>query len=194
MDTQKTPEKKWADATPAGLVALAIACACFFALLNGYVEKTAIALLGCWLLGGFVVQLIVALLDLREGKTAAGNTFTYFAAFFMLVSGIEMLIKHFGAGEAGLDARIDGYAWVVLTLVTWLWTPAFFKKFNLISIIIIFIDLALPFIALADLGLIPHSLTQISAWCFLGAGLVAVYLSAAMVVNATYGKKIFPNF
>jgi succinate-acetate transporter protein len=184
--------KKWTDATPAGLVALAVACACFFALLNGYVRAGAVPLIGCYLLGAFVVQIIVALIDLKEGKPAAGNTFLYFCGFFMLVSGIEMLVKHkYGAA---LDGRIDGYAWAALTLVTWLWTPAFFKKFSLLSILIVLVDIALPLIVLADFGVAPVILKKIAAWPFLLACLTAIYASAAAVVNTTYGKKVFPNF
>lgn len=195
--TPNPAPKKWADATPAGLVALAVACACFFAMLNGYVKKPdALPIIGCWLLGGFVVQLLVALTDLKEGKHAGGNTFTYFSAFFMLVSGIEMFVKY--KLGAAADTRVDGYAWVVLTLVTWAWTPAFFKKINLLSFIIIAIDIALPFVALGDFKLLPanaaEGLLQISAWAFFTAGLIAVYLSAALVVNTAHDKKIFPNF
>jgi len=50
----------------------------FFALLNGYVRGAdAIPLIACWLLGGFVVQIVVALIDLKEGKHAGGNTFIF---------------------------------------------------------------------------------------------------------------------
>jgi len=41
-------QKEWANPTPAGLVALAVACVCFFALLNGYVNPSAMPLVGCW--------------------------------------------------------------------------------------------------------------------------------------------------
>ena len=189
----KVQTKEWANPTAAGLVALAVACFCFFALLNGFVEKSAMPLVGCWLIGGFAVQVIVGLVDLKEGKHTGGNTFLYFSAFFMLVSGIEMLIKHkYGAA---LDARIDGYAWAALTLVTWLWTPAFFKKFGLLSIIIALLDIALPFVAIADFGVtFGTTLRHIAAWPFLFAGLVGIYASAAQIVNTAYGKKVFPDF
>ncbi len=85
--------KEWANPTPAGLVALAAACACFFALLTGRVSASAMPLIGCWLLGGFVIQIVVALLDLKSGNLAGGNTFLFFSAFFMLVSGLEMLLR-----------------------------------------------------------------------------------------------------
>lgn len=189
----KVQTKEWSNPTPAGLVALAVACACFFALLTGKVEASALPLIACWLIGGFVVQLIVALLDLKGGNNTGGNTFLFFSAFFMLTGGLEMLLKHRAilAGSP-LDARIDGYAWLVLTVVLFLWTPAFLTKFSLLSVVVLLLDVALPFIALTDLGLIPKSFSHISAWALLAAGAVAVYLGAAIVVNSAYNKKIYP--
>ncbi len=193
---QQTPtvtQKEWSNPTAAGLVALAVACACFFAYLNGYIETSAMPLIGCWLLGGFVIQIVVGLLDLKGGNHAGGNTFLFFSSFFMLVGGLEMLIKY-NAISAGapLDARVDGYAWSILTIVVLLWTPAFFKKFSLLSVVVLFLNIALPFISLLDLQLIGSEFAFIPAWSLLIAGLVAVYMSAAIVVNTAFGKKIYP--
>lgn len=193
MSNQSETSKPWANPTPAGLVALAVACAGFFALLTGLVEHSAMPLLGCWLIGGFVIQIVVALLDLKGGNIAGGNTFLFFSAFFMLVSGTEMLLKY-NAIAAGtpLDARIDGFTWCVLAVVVLLWTPAFMKPMGLLSYIVLLLDVALPLIALSDLKLIPAQLTHISAWALLAAGVIAIYLSAAMTVNATLGRNVYP--
>jgi len=189
----QTAQREWANPTPAGLVALAVACACFFAMLTGRVETSAMPLIGCWLLGGFVVQIAVGLLDLKGGNHTGGNTFLFFSAFFMLVGGIEMMCKYSPLlNDLPLDARIDGYAWSILTLVLYLWTPAFLTRFNLLSIIVLLLDAALPFIALTDLGLIPKQFSHVAAWSLLLAGLVAIYLSAATVVNQAYGRTVYP--
>jgi len=190
---EKTPVSQWANPTPAGLVALAVACACFFAVLTGRVEAAALPLVGCWLLGGFVVQLVVGLLDLKGKNLAGGNTFLFFSAFFMLVGGISMLLKYQAlTAGAPLDARIDGYAWCVLAVVLILWTPAFFKSFSLLSLVILFVDIALPFVALTDLGLMPHELAQVAGWSLLVAGALAVYLCSALVVNQAFGRTVYP--
>ena len=188
-----TRTKEWSNPTPAGLVALAVACFCFFAMLNGNVEKSALPLIGCWLLGGFVVQLIVGLLDLKGGNFAGGNTFLFFSAFFMLVGGLEMFVKYNGiVSGITLDGRVDGYAWIALTISLVAWTPAFFKTFSLLSLIVLFVDVALPFIALIDLKILPASFSVIPAYALLLAAVLAIYLSAALIVNTTFGKKIYP--
>jgi hypothetical protein len=199
---QPTPApqpKPWANPTPAGLVALAVACFCFFALLTGNINRTpgtsnAMPLMGCWLLGGFAIQLVVALLDLKSGNAAGGNTFLYFSAFFMLVGGLEFLLKSL---IPGLDTRVDGWAWLALTLVVWLWTPAFFKSPAMLTVVVLALGLALPFITLMDLKVFPEGFAKvgapIAAWSLLVSGCSAIYLSAAMIVNGAYGKTILPN-
>ncbi|MDL2217240.1 GPR1/FUN34/YaaH family transporter [Christensenellaceae bacterium OttesenSCG-928-M15] len=186
-------QKEWSNPTPAGLVALSVACVCFFAMLTGRVETSAMPLIGCWLIGGFFVQVIVGLLDLKGGNSTGGNTFLFFSAFFMLTGGLEMLLKYNAIlSGAALDARIDGYAWSVLAAVLLLWTPAFLKNFSLLSIVVLLLDVALPFIALVDLNLIPGECGHIAAWALLFAGFVAIYLCAATIVNQAYGKTIYP--
>ena len=188
------PPAPWANATPAGMVALAVACTGFFALLNGYLNNAhAIPLLGAWLLGGFVVQFTVAMIDFKGGNHTGGNTFLFFSAFFMLASGLEMIFKY-NAIMAGdpLQSLLDGFVWCTLTVILWLWTPAFFAKFNLLSIIIVLLDIALPFVALNDLGVVTTVGPNIAAWAFLGAAAVAVYLGAATVVNDAMKKKVYP--
>jgi len=185
--------KEWSNPTPAGLVALAVACFCFFAQLNGFVEQSAMPLIGCWLLGGFVVQLVVGLIDLKGGNYAGGNTFLFFSAFFMLVGGLGMFVKY-DAILSGIpaDATIDGYAWLALTIAVYLWTPAFFKKFGLLSLVILALDVALPFIVLIDLKVLPASFAPVPAYALLTSAVIALYYGAALVVNTTYGKKIYP--
>jgi succinate-acetate transporter protein len=188
----KVQTKEWSNPTAAGLVALAVACFCFFALLEGHVDATqAKPLIGCWLIGGFVIQIIVAFLDLKEGNHAGGNTFLFFSAFFMLATGMGMLVGAFGVQTTSV---IDGWAWLALTAVVILWLPAFFKKVGILSFIVLFVAIALPFIALGDiygtasLGGLAH----VPSYALLIAGLMAIYLSAAIIVNKAFGKNVYP--
>ena len=195
MENTNTTNKEWANPTPAGLVALAVACFCFFALMTGRVEKGAMPLLGCFLIGGFFIQIIVGLLDLKSGNTAGGNTFLYFSSYFMLVSGVEMFFKYF---TQGLDTRIDGWAWLALMFVVLLWTPAFYKTPALLFIIVLGLNVAVPCIVLNDLKLISDPgvskvLSNIAGYALLFCGVLGIYLSAALVVNTTYGKTVLPN-
>jgi uncharacterized protein len=186
--------KEWSNPTPAGLVALAVACFCFFALLSGKVTGGAVPLLGCWLFGGALIQLVVALIDLKGGNTTGGNTFLFFGAFFMLTGGLEMMIKFNSAvNEIGLDTRIDGWAWLTLSIALILWTPAFFKTPFILNLIVLILDVALPFLALMDLGVLPKTIAFIPAYALLSVGILGIYLSAAIVVNTAFGRQVYPS-
>ena len=185
--------KDWANPSPAGLVAYAVACYCFFAVFTGKVEASALPLLGCWLVGGFTIQIVVGIVDLKSRNIAGGNLFLFFSGFFMLTGGLEMFLKYKAIVDgSALDTRIDGYAWLVLFLIVLLWTPAFCKKFGVLSLVVLVLDVALPLIAFADMGVIPKSVTVVAAWCLLISGSLGIYLASAIVVNGTYGKKIYP--
>jgi succinate-acetate transporter protein len=150
--------------------------------------------MGCWLIGGFVIQFVVALVDLKGQNGTGGNTFLFFSAFFMLTGGLELFLKyHAIAAGSHLDGRIDGYAWTVLTAILFLWTPAFFAKFSLLSVVVVLIDISLPFITLIDYGILPKATYgHIPAWSLLFAGIVAIYLASATVVNQAFGRVVYP--
>lgn len=201
QNNSTTAQKPWANPTPAGLVALAVACFCFFGLLTGILDKPgALPIIACWLFGGFVIQMVVALCDLKSGNLSGGNTFLYFSAFFMLVGAIEMMIKYFAAAKGwsiAIDARADGFAWAALALVVIMWTPAFFKGSSILFVLVLFLDIAVPLIAICDLKLVAgdaaNVLNIIAGSSLLICGLLGIYLASAIVVNGTYGKNILPN-
>jgi succinate-acetate transporter protein len=186
----------WANPTPAGLCALAAAGFGFFALLTGRVDAAAMPLLGAWLLGGALIQFVTAIVDLKGGNQPGGSTFLYFTGFFMLASGIEQFLKYNAIKDgAPLDGRIDGWFWAAITIVVWLWFPAFIAKgFNILSLIIIAIGVATPFLVCADLNILfdPHTSKNIAGWALLVAGILGAYLASATIVNGAYGKKIYP--
>lgn len=185
----------WANPAPAGLVALGVACFIFFALLSGKVTAGAMPLMGAWLIGGFVVQLSVGLIELKEGQMTGGNVFLYFSAFFMLVGGIEFFIKYFAIVQEWslpLDATVDGWAWLVLAFCLVLWTPAYFKGTSILASIVILVDIAVVQVAFLDLGVLSPAFKPVAGYALLFAGMLAMYLSAALILNNAYGKTILP--
>jgi len=190
----------WASPAPAGLVALAIACFCFYAVLTGAVKGTAIPLLGCWLMGGFVVQFTVAIIELMEGQMQGGNVFLYFSAFFMLAGGLEFFVKAYfntmntAAGVAPIDTTIDGYAWLVLTIFTILATPAYLKNSSAVmGILVVLLDIAIIFVTGTDGGWMPKATySPIAGYLLLAAGSLGIYMAAAAFLAGTMGKQILP--
>jgi succinate-acetate transporter protein len=132
-------------------------------------------------------------LDLKSGNAVGGNAFTFFCGMFMQTGFAEMILKY-NAAMAGspLDTVADGWAWAAVSLVLILWTPAFCKTFSLLSVIVVLLDVALPFLALADLGVLPKWVTNISAYSLLACGFVGLYLGSAVLVNGVFGKTVYP--
>ncbi|MGI6488489.1 MAG: hypothetical protein GX964_02660 [Syntrophomonadaceae bacterium] len=184
----------WANPAPAGLVALAMACFTFFALMTGKVDGTAIPLLGIWFLGGFVVQVIVGVMELLEGNTTGGNVFTFFSAFFMLVTGLELIFKYL-AMQFGwaLDARIDGWAWLPLAIALLLWTPAYFKGPLSMLLAVLALDVAVPIIAFKDMGVLGASWGPVAGVALLIGGILGLYTASAIVLNTAYEKPVLPT-
>lgn len=184
--------KGWANPAPAGLVALAMACFCFYALLTGKVDHSAIPLLGCWLIGGFFVQVIVAIIEILEGNTTGANVFTFFSAFFMLVGGLEFFVK-FAASLNGwvIDSRIDGWAWLTLAIALLAWTPAYFKGSFAMSLVVLALDVAVPLIALSDMKVI-SGFSNLAGNFLLIAGILGLYVASAIILNTAFGKTVLP--
>jgi succinate-acetate transporter protein len=183
----------WANPGPAGLAALGVACFIFYAILSGKVSHDAIPLMGLWLLGGFAIQFTVAVIELKEGNISGGNIFLLFSGFFMLTSGLSFIFKYFAAVNGwAIDPHIDGWAWLILWISVWLWTPAFFDKPMVFILMVLSICVACPFICLIDLGAIGHEYAAIPANALLIAGALGTYFAAAGILNTTYGKVILP--
>jgi succinate-acetate transporter protein len=184
----------FANPGPAGLVALAMACFTFFAVFTGKITHDAIGLMGVWLLGGFVVQICVGLIELKDGNTTGGNVFTFFSAFFMLVTGLNLIFKYFAAKNGWkIDARVDGWAWLALSSALTLWTPAYFKSPKSLMMIVVLLLPALWIVTFTDLGVWPKTLSPIAGWFLFAAGWFGLYTGAAVVLNTAYGRTILPT-
>ena len=113
----------------------------------------------------------------------------------MLVSAMGFLMK---SQLTGLDGHIDGWAWLALTIVVWLWTPAFFKSPAMLTVVVLALDVALPCIALKDIGAFAGAdanklLAAIAGWALLASGCSAIYLASATILNGAFGRTILPN-
>ncbi len=186
---------RWANPTPAGLVALAIACLLFSALMGGKISAGGLGLMGCWLFGGFVIQIVVAVIELNEGKTTGGNVFLFFSAFFMLTGSLEMFFKYFAIKNSWpLETHVDGYAWAVLSLTLLFYTVAYLRESPLaMNILVLILDVAVFGIAIIDLGLLdPSTFKPIISNLLLIATGVTIYLSSAILLNTSYGRIFLP--
>lgn len=185
-------QRQIANPAPAGLIALAVACFTFFAALTGRITVDSYFQMGVWLLGGFLVQTVVAKGEYELGSLTGGNVFMFFSAFFMFVGGVEHIFEYFAhIYSLPTQTLVSGYAWVVLTVGLISWTPAYLKESNkAMSLVVIAIDISIVIVSLLKLGLVDASLAPIAGWGLLISGILGLYVAAGIILNTAFKKEI----
>jgi hypothetical protein len=175
---------KWGDATPAAMLATAVVMLANFAVLSGLVETSSGILVGVWLIGAGLVQLVASLINLREGNSLTGNIQLFYAMVLMIIPGILWIVK-FWIATAGLavDLRADGYVWFVLVAATVVLIPIQWKTHKLLGFTFILWAVAFACIMLLELSIIPIYAALIVAIAFLIAGFISIYLAALMLLG-----------
>lgn len=149
--------------------------------------------MGLWLIGGFAVQIVTALLELKEGNLLGGNVFTFFSAFFMLVTGLELIMKFWAAHNSiTIDARISGWFWLAISAAITLWFPAYMTDPKSLCLTVAALVPALWIIAFKDLGIAPPAWAPIAGYLALAGGILGIYTSAAIVLNNKFAKSVLP--
>ena len=187
-----------ASPAPGGLVAYAVACFTFFGVFMGMVDGSGLFLLGCWLLGGFVVQIIVASKEIDHGVQLGGNVFLFFQGFFMLTGAVSSMAKYLClyVWQTPYSTVVEGFGWLACTIALIMWTPGYLKTANKpFSTAILFTDVALIGVILNDFGVLGAAapiVKPIVAICLLCGGLLGLYVASATQLNSAYGKVVLP--
>jgi succinate-acetate transporter protein len=185
--------KGYGNPAPAGLAALAVACFCFYFLLTTSNEAGALPLLGCWLLGGAIVQFTVAIFELLEGATTGGCVFLFFSAFFMASGSAEFFVKYFAAANKWaipLNGGIDGWAWLALAILLFFFMFAYLKASSMLFLAVVVLEIGVICLAGTDLKLFDGH--TYAAYCLLITGILACYIAGAIMINTAFGRSVLP--
>ncbi len=190
-----TQDHVFANPLPAGLGALAMACFGFFALLSGKVTHDAAPILAAWLIGGFFVQMVVAIIEFRDKNLPGANVFLVFSAIFMLTGALSVSAKYF-LHKAGMpfDATIEGWLWLAITLWICIVLPCFLKSPKILFILGSLLCVALFCLISLDFGVVAGraAIAKTGAYALLIAGCLAIYLAGAISLNTHFGRQILP--
>ena len=188
-------EHSFATPAPAGLAALAVACFGFGAVMLGKVAVEGLPLLAAWLIGGFVIQIVVAIVELKDNDATGGNIFLFFSAFFMLTTAISLISKflmiQFGIHPAHL---VEGWCWMAGAAFVTVATPCYAKSSSLMFVMVLMFNVILWMIVGMDTGWYgnPLIMKKIVGWLMVVAGWCAIYMAGAVLCNTVYGKVILP--
>jgi len=175
-------QSKIADPGPLGLVGFGITT-CILSLVNaGVTSADAMGVvLGLALAFGGGAQLLAGMWEFKKGNTFGATAFSSYGAFWIAF----YFILHANPPKAGLGVFLFFFG--VLTL--YLWFASFYLNR---ALFLLFLTLALAFflLALAQFGVFPNA--HIGGWVGLVCGLIALYTSAAGVINTTAGRVVLP--
>jgi succinate-acetate transporter protein len=189
---------EWANPAPAGLISLSVAVFMFYAMFSGSVNAPGcFPIMGFWLLGAFVVQIVTALIELKKGNLNGGNVFLFFSAFFCFTTGSELIFKYFAIVNQwapAYDGRVDGWSWLALGIALIPITICYLKKSPLsMNLMVLSLDFAVIFIVGMDLGIMDQAVyAPIAAYGCLSAGIFALYTVSAMFLNSNFERAILP--
>jgi hypothetical protein len=186
--------RPWANPAPAGLVALALAVMLFYAMLQGLIDSSSNVYIGFWLLGGFIVQGVCGLIDLKEGALTGGNVFLFFAGFFMFAGGcIDILSYYANLYGWQMNALANGYAWIILSAALITWTPAYLKEApKVFSSLVLILDVFVVCVTLIKLEMASPAIISIASVMAFLAVFVAMYFAMAVIINGAWGRAVLP--
>jgi hypothetical protein len=170
-------------------------CFGFAAMLMGLVSHDAAPILAAWLIGGFFVQIVVAVIEFRDKNLPGANVFLIFSSIFMLTGALSVGSKYY-LHRAGMpfDASIEAWLWLAVSLWIYIMLPCFLKGPKVLFLLGLLLCIALACIIALDFG-IPAGraqIAQVGGCCLFAAGFLGIYLSGAMSLNAHFGKSILP--
>lgn len=128
-------------------------------------------------------QLLAGMWEFRKGNTFAATAFTSFGAFWLSF----YLIETADPAPAAAGVAVYLLMWGVITF--YLWIGTFYLNR---ALFFVFLTLWITFIllALGDFGV--SGMGIVGGWVGLLCGLIALYTSAAEVINATAGREVLP--
>ncbi len=189
-------ESEWASAAAGGLVGYAVMTYMAGAMFVGLVSSGSLLLASGVAFAAIIPYFVAAVIGLRNNDILGGNTFLYFTGFFAAGSGFSWLLTYLSTVNGwGIDPRILGYEWLVLSFVLIATTYGYMKAPLAMFLMILTVDPALIITALYYLGLTGPLLNSIAGWLYFITGTLAWYIAAAEMlkgvgVNLPLGKPI----
>ncbi len=172
---------KIADPAPLGLAGFGITT-CVLSLINaGVIEAGAMGVvLGLAIAYGGFTQLLAGMWEFRKGNTFGATAFSSYGAFWIA---FYFIVK--AEPTAGV-----GYFLLFFGLLTlYLWIGSFYLN-RVTFLIFFFLTITFFLLSFHDLGMLGSA--AYGGWLGELTGLIALYGSAAGVINGTAGKEVVP--
>ncbi|WP_333778928.1 acetate uptake transporter, partial [Streptomyces sp. IBSBF 3136] len=179
------------DPAPLGLAGFALTTL-LLSFINTNLLKEAAAIipvLALALFYGGLAQFIAGLFEFRRGNTFGATAFVSYGAFWLSYWWLAPRLEVVGGAHNALGLFLLG--WGVFT--AYMAVAALRVSLAVLAVLVL---LTITFVLLAigafQTGLPPHTVTEVGGWFGIATGLVALYTSAATVINDTHGRPLLP--
>lgn len=192
--SEQRPEWLAGDASPASALALGTSTMGVFCALTGIIGPDGLPLLALWLLGGFSIHLYAGIAALRRGNSLDAAIFVYYGNYLELVGGIGFFLKWLSATQGlKINFLLDGFMWIPLAIGLWFWSYAIFRECpGVLSIGILFADIAFPLISLTGMGVLGAPFSFAAGICLLGTSVCFIYMGGAGLLASVYQHPVLP--
>lgn len=187
--TRAVAPTTWGDPFPLGLASFGISALVLATVMSGIVDAAALpAVLPLALALGFATELVAGLVHFRRGETFPALVFTAYAGFWLSYA---LLVQFYGPMVTSGGAAITGMfllAWAVFT--SYMLLAAL--RTNTTTIAIFVLLAGVFYLAAFGSFLGSAALGQTAGYVLILDALVALYASAAIIVNTTWDRTVLP--
>jgi succinate-acetate transporter protein len=183
------PDTGWGDPFPLGLASFGISAIVLASVMSGVLDAAATpAVLSLALALGFGTELVAGVIHFRRGETFPALVFTAYAGFWLSY----VLLVQFYAPQVTADAAaITGMfmlAWAIFT--TYMLLAAL--RTNTTTVAIFAILTAVFYLGALGSFLENEGLGHLAGYLLFVDAAIALYASAAVIVNTTWDKAVLP--
>lgn len=180
---------EWGDPFPLGLASFGISALVLASVMSGMIDAAATpAVLSLALALGFLTEIVAGVIHFRRGETFPGLVFTAYAGFWLSYA---LLVQFYAPMVTADGAAVTG-----MFLLAW----ALFSTYMLLAAlrtntttVAIFVLLCAVFY-LAAFGAFSEStgLGHLAGYVLVADAALALYASAAVIVNTTWDRTVLP--
>lgn len=180
---------EWGDPFPLGLASFGMSALVLASVMSGVIDAAATpAVLSLALALGFTTEMIAGVIHFRRGETFAGLVFTAYAGFWLSYA---LLVQFYAPMVTADGAAITG-----MFLLAW----ALFSTYVLLAAlrtntttVAIFVLLCAVFY-LAAFGAFTENtgIGELAGYVLVLDALLALYASAAVIINTTWERTVLP--
>ncbi|MFD7073304.1 acetate uptake transporter [Nocardioides sp. NPDC059952] len=187
--TRAVAPATWGDPFPLGLASFGISALVLATVMSGIVDAAALpAVLPLALALGFATELVAGLVHFRRGETFPALVFTAYAGFWLSYA---LLVQFYGPMVTAGGETITGMfllAWAVFT--SYMLLAAL--RTNTTTIVIFVLLAGVFYLAAFGSFLGSAALGRTAGYLLILDALVALYASAAIIVNTTWDRTVLP--